>query len=195
MLTEILKDRNAPTGRGGGGSSNPRIVILLGLVNPEVDIATVPRNICRYLALQKGVTSTFLDQQQQHCFEKFKSHNLMLFSLLPFVLPRDLLLSGLLTKCNISLTPLSTLHNPHPTNLITLIIFRKVTANLSQYWTHQHVKDAQVRKKVNIKGVFISILDGDECLASRPAVLPLGKWHHGTQWTDGFRSPKWGCVV
>jgi len=47
-----LKDHNALTG-GGWGSNNSRIAILLGLVNPEVEIATVLRNVCRCVASEK----------------------------------------------------------------------------------------------------------------------------------------------
>jgi hypothetical protein len=47
MLIEILKNHNGPTGE----EYIPRIVILLGIVNPEIEIATVLRNACRYLAL------------------------------------------------------------------------------------------------------------------------------------------------
>jgi len=86
-----------------------------------------------------------------------------------------------LKVCNISLTPLSTLHSSHPTNLITLIMFRKVKANLCQCWTQHHIKDVQCRGKDDIQEFFISTLSGDEWLASRPGSFATGK---GAPWYE-----------
>ena len=55
MFIKILKNLNTHTVVGGGrGAKNSRIAILLGLVNSEVEIATVLRNVCRYLAPEKA---------------------------------------------------------------------------------------------------------------------------------------------
>jgi len=128
----------------------------------------------------------------------------MLFSLLPRVLPRDLFISGLLIKSLWHLTH-STLHNPHSTNLITLMMFREVKANLSQRWTKHHVKDAQGIGKDDILGFFISTIGGDECLGSCPGRFDTGKgvpryempdcWQMSDCWLEvSIRKVQWPVI-